>query len=270
MIELAKQLTDYLDQEIKINEECRKRWNAELKAATDLALLYEKLTVFTRVNDPLTLVLADLFLIAQSQLFGAVSLLLRRRRSDAELLTRRAIEAAAMTNRLFRHPDLLDIFARAHDDIKAKSNPQHWQPSREFKKHFATRLLFSEPEEFWETLRIDYDMLSVMAAHADLGATTTQVTVEQRRVLAFFETVDTDLDTSWYHQLAIYWALLRVFYNSLKDTGDKSMAAVLSAEILKWRDAAFELLKRRVPRMADQSKKNTMRCGAADILVVPF
>jgi len=135
--------------------------------------------MLTRVNDALTLVLADLFLIAQSQLFGAISLLLRRRRNDAELLTRRAIEASAMTNRLFRHPQLLEVFAFAHDALTGKSDHRHWRPSREFKRHFSTRLLFSEPEEFWNTLRIDYDMLSVMAAHAGLGATTTQVTVEE-------------------------------------------------------------------------------------------
>ena len=101
MIEMAKQLTDYLEQEKTINEECCNKWRPELKAASDLGLLYDRLTVLARVNDQLTLVLGDLFIIAQSQLFGAVSLLLRRRRSDAELLTRRAIEAAAMTNRLF-------------------------------------------------------------------------------------------------------------------------------------------------------------------------
>jgi hypothetical protein len=269
MIEVAKQLTDYLEQEIKINEECCKRWNAEMKAARDLALLYDRLTVLARLNDPLTITLGDLFLIAQSQLFGAISLLLRRRRSDAELLTRRAIEAAAMTNRLFRHPELLEVFACAHEGIQSKKDPAHWQPSGEFKKLFSTRLLFSEPEEFWKTLRIDYDMMSVMATHAGLGATATVVTVEDRRVLAFFETNDKDLDRAWYHQLAIYWALLRVFFASLKGTGDASMADVLAADIRKWRDAANLLLQRRVPWMADRSHGNTQP-GPADILVVPF
>ena len=270
MIEMAKRLTDYLDQEMRINEECCKRWNAELKAVTDLALLYDRLTVRIRVKDSLTLVLGDLFLIAQSQLFGAISLLLRRRRSDAELLTRRAIEAAAMSNRLFRHPNLLEIFVRAHDGIKAKDDLQQWQPSREFKKFFSTRLLFSEPEDFWKTLRIDYDMLSVMAAHAGLGATTTQVTVEQRRVLAFFETNDQDLDRSWYHQLAIYWSLLRVFFTALKDKGESAMADLLAKDILRWRDAANLLLQKRVPWIANRSKGSTMPPGPADILVVPF
>jgi len=112
-------------------------------------------------------------------------------------------------------------------------------------------------------------MLSVMAAHADLGATTTQVTVEERRVLMFFETDDRDLDRSWYRQLAIYWALLRVFFMSLKGTGDAQMASVISQEIIRWREAALLLLKRRVPWIAHPSNGRAA-AGPADILVVRF
>ena len=160
----------------------------------------------------------------------------------------------------------MEIFNRAHGGI----DPQRWQPSNELKKKFSTRLLFSEPQEFWKTLRIDYDMLSVMAAHAGLGATTVQFTVEERRVLAFFDSNDKDLFTSWYHQLAIYLALLRVFFASLKATADTTMADMLAADILRWRDAVNELLTRRVPWMVTGSEGNNRRPGPADILVVRF
>lgn len=269
MIEKPKHLSDYLEQEIQINEQCRERWGPELKAASDLALLYDRLTVMVRIKEPLILKMADLFLLAQSQLFGAISLLLRRRRSDAELLTRRAIEAAAMTNRLFRHPELLETFVRAHDGILARKDPRQWQPSKSFKKAFSTGALFSEPAEFWNTLRLDYDMLSVMAAHAGLGATTAQVTVEQQRRLSFFETDDKDLDRAWYHQLAIHWALLRVFFVSLKGTTDSSMANLLGTDILGWRDKANERLRTRFPWLAQRSQGNAAP-GPADILVVRF
>lgn len=66
MIEKPKRLSDYLEQEIQINEQCRQRWDPELKAASDLALLYDRLTVMVRVKEPLILKMADLFLIAQS------------------------------------------------------------------------------------------------------------------------------------------------------------------------------------------------------------
>ena len=55
MIEVAYQLSDYLEQEIKFDEECDERWNAEMKASRDLALLYDCLIVLARLNDPLSL-----------------------------------------------------------------------------------------------------------------------------------------------------------------------------------------------------------------------
>jgi hypothetical protein len=269
MIEIAKHLTDYLEQEKEFEEQSRQRWSEELKAAEELASLYGRLTAFIRAKDALTLTLADLFLIAQNQLYGAVSLLLRRRSADAELLTRRAIESAAITNRLFRHPDLLDIFARAHDGIEARSDPKQWQPSKEFKEAFATAKLFSEPEEFWRTLRLDYDMLSVMAAHAGLGATTTQHIVGQRRVLLHFEANDKDLDRVWYHQLALYFSMLRVFFASLRETGDAKMVDVFAQDILSWRHSVQALMKDRVPWLAVSAQSNAAP-GPAEILVVRF
>lgn len=151
----------------------------------------------------------------------------------------------------------------------ARNDLKQWQPSRNFKKSFSTTALFSEPEDFWKTLRLDYDMLSVMATHAGLGATTTQVAVEQQRVLVFFEADDKDLDRAWYHQLAIYWALLRVFFVSFKATTDSSMADLLSKDILNWRDKANERLQKRVSWLASRSQGNAAP-GPADILVVRF
>jgi hypothetical protein len=66
VIEKPKQLRDYLEQEIEIKQQSSQRWGPELKAASDLALLYDRLTILVRISDPLMFTLADLFLVAQS------------------------------------------------------------------------------------------------------------------------------------------------------------------------------------------------------------
>lgn len=88
-------------------------------------------------------------------------------------------------------------------------------------------------------------------------------------MLVFFETDDKHLDRSWYHHVAINWSLLRVFFISLKGTGDAHMASVISQDILRWRDKAFPLLQKRAPWMAQRSDGRTAP-GPADILVVPL
>lgn len=196
-------------------------------------------------------------------------MLLRRRSADAELLTRRAIESAAMTNRLFRRPTCwTSLLARTMELRQGAEYCKQWQPSKEFKEAFTTAKLFHEPEEFWRTLRLDYDMLSVMAAHAGLGATTTQHIVGQRRVLLYFKANDRDLDRVWYHQLALYFSILRVFFASLfRETGDAKMVDVFAQDILSWRHSVQALMKDRVPWLAVAAQSNAAP-GPAEILVV--
>lgn len=245
-IEEAKGLSFYLDQEAEIAEKSRDQWRPELNLFSELANLYSQLNTLSKIIDREANTPADLFLAVQSQMYGAVSQILRHRVVDAESATRRAIEAAATAYRLSRHPELLEIYANAFSKVEAEKST-NWEPSKEYKREFSTRKLFSEPAEFWGTLKTDYAMFSAMASHAGLGATAPHRTIQGKRVLHFFEGDDKNIYRCWYQQVAIYWAVLRVFLDILRRTAEPQLISIFEGEMRRWIERASTRLKERAP-----------------------
>src|SRR5262249_24321060 len=147
---------------------------------------------------------ADLFLVVKNQMFGVVSQLLRRRLSDAQALTRRAIEATAAAYRLWEHPELAEVLAAAYPDVKKTGDKKQWKPSKCYKEEFSTTKLFDPPGETWERLKTLYEVFSAMASHAGPGATTSHEFREKIRYAPFLAPKEEDIRRTWHTLLAAY------------------------------------------------------------------
>jgi hypothetical protein len=253
-IEEAKGLLSYLDQEDDIVSSSRSQWSPELDLFTELANLYAELNTITKITDLDAHIPADLFLLVQKQMFGAVSQLLRRRVGDVEYAARRVIEAAATAYRLSRHPELLEIYATAYSDTDGDEKSVSWNPSKEYKREFSTQNLFKEPAGFWTTLKVDYAMFSAMSTHAGLGATAAHVTAEGKRVLHFFDGDDKNMYRCWYHQAALYWSVLRVFLDIMRRTGQPQLISIFETQMRAWQKKACILLDQRAPWVGENVK----------------
>src|SRR5437899_730224 len=88
-------LTDYYEEEKRLDVDSKKRWNEEHQLFSDLSDLFEQLCLIVSIPKVIVQTCSDLFLATHCQMMGVVSLLLKRRLNDAQTLTRRAIEATA-------------------------------------------------------------------------------------------------------------------------------------------------------------------------------
>lgn len=255
MIEEVRDLLFFLEQEQQTLQNSRLQWEQELKLFADLAHLYIKLKTITKLSTKHRHLLAsvDLFLCAESSMYSAVSHLLRRRLGDAESVTRRAIEETATAYRLFKHPNLLEVYRDAYP-ISKDSSSSDWRPSEQYRQAFASGKLFSEPPEFWSELKIDYAMFSVMAVHAGLGTITKLVTTDTMRTMPLFEPDDKNIYRTWYHFCSIYSSLLKVFVHILRGAGNNDMIRLLEDEIVSWHNRASALLEKRAPWIAESTK----------------
>jgi hypothetical protein len=269
MIEQVKGLSVYLQEEHKIADATTAQWGQELELFSKLADSYIRLNTLAKIKDIESDIPVNLFLTVQSQMFGVVSQILRRRIADAEAGTRRAIEVTATAYRLTIHPELLEVYVNAYHD-KSGGVRDDWQPSEEYKYNFSIKKLFSEPEEFWKTLRIDYAMFSVMATHAGLGATASHLTLKDQRVLPFFESDDKNVYRCWYHQVAIYGEVLKVFLRVLRRTVDPPMIRIFEDEMIYWKNHAFAQLKKRAPWIEEtmKARETEKNSGSLSSLII--
>jgi hypothetical protein len=248
MIEEPGGLTKYLEQEGKAVQTSCSLYRQEFELFCQLAELYERLGVLAkmpRAEVSISASSSKLFLAVMSQMYGVVSLLLRRRVVDAEALSRRAIEATATAYRLWRKPELSEVFDTAYPNAGDDASPKRWRPSKEYKEKFNTGALFSEPGEVWIYLRAVYDSFSAGSSHA--GPLATAFLQERNGVveIQFIEADNSTVRLAWNYMLDVYWEMLRVFLQILRGSANAATISVLEQELKGWKGKAACVLRQR-------------------------
>jgi hypothetical protein len=209
----------------------------EFELFCELASLYDRLGKMCRMSSEEAARLASpakLFQVVMCQMFGVGSLLLRRRILDAEALSRRAIESTAIAHRLWKHPDLRDIYETAYPDHMREDHPKQWRPSFKYNDAFKLDKLFSEPEDIWTYLRSVHDAYSASATHAGPLATAFHIQRDGAVVLQFMEGDNRVVRLTWNQMLRLYGELLQVFLRIVKDSGDQAAIPVFRQDLLNW------------------------------------
>lgn len=242
----------YLNGERLAEEESRRQYQTELDLFRWLADLYDQLAAATKAGSREEIP-AHLFLVAQRQLYGVVSQLLRRRVPDAEVLTRKAIEAAGAAQLIWSDPSLGPVFADAYRDAGgvAPDDPKRFRPSPKYWKAFKTGKLFGHPGEEWKFIRVVYSVFSVVASHAGLGATINHALTEGAiRGNPF--SPDSEVQGAWYPLLKIYWVVWRVFFGILAQSAEPIISQELSLKAGVW----YERFK------AESQRSRTLTTGS--------
>ena len=109
-IEIETGLTGYLDKDAAVVETSRQEWEPEYNALSRLVDIFRRMSQLVVVKDKNLSLPSQLFLVVLNQSYGVASELLRRRTTDAQGLMRRAVEAAGVAHRLWKHPELTEVF----------------------------------------------------------------------------------------------------------------------------------------------------------------
>lgn len=251
-------LKDYLETERKAEEESREHWRPEFELFCELGDLYTRLGHAIEVSDSHTLLLADFYLVVESQLFGVVSQLLRRRLTDALALSRRAIEATAVAYRLWKEPKLVEIFFSAYPNVAKTGHKRQWKPSNKYRNEFSTSKLFGQAGKTWEHLKTSYELFSVLASHAGPGATLGHEMRDKQRYAPFLAVDDKVIRRTWYSVLTAYMEMWKVFLHILREKCAASTVDMLEKDFVAWRDRSGVIMSHRVPWM---SKKEAGEMG---------
>lgn len=245
-IEESGGLEKYLEAEVQAAQDSRRRWKPEFAQFCKLAELYERLIAICRVpNKEETITAAKLLLVVQCQMYGVVSLMLRRRVTDAEALTRRAIEATGTAFLISRKPGLLNIYFEAYPNAGKIGNPKQWHPSDEYRNKFSTSALFQWSGETWSQLKSLYGMLSALSSHAGPGSIISHETKGKMVELQFAEPDNKTVRLAWNYLIDAYWEMLKVFRDIFKDNGDEAMRKVLAADMVSWRKTTGQVATER-------------------------
>jgi len=248
-------VTKYLEQEGKAVQTSCSLYRQEFELFCQLADLYERIGVATKISKAEVPVLGSsskLFLVVMSQMYGVVSQLLRRRVMDAEVLSRRAIEATATAFRLWKKPELSKVFDNAYPNAGDDASPKQWRPSREYKEKFNTGTLFSEPGEVWIYLRSIYDSFSAVSSHAGPLAT---AFIQERNGAVEIQFIEADNSTvrlAWNYMLDAYSEMLRVFLQILRGSANPAAIVALEQELTEWKEKAVCVLKHRDEEVRQQ------------------
>ena len=89
--------------------------------------------------------------------------------SDADALTRRAIEATAIANKLWKHADLRDIYENAYPKPQKDGHRDQWKTHFNYNEAFKLDQLLNEPEPIWTHLRAVHDAASAASTHGAAG-----------------------------------------------------------------------------------------------------
>ncbi len=248
IIEEPGGLKKYLEQEGRAVQTSYSLYGQEFELFCQLAELYGRLGVLTKIPKaevPISASSSKLLLVVMSQMYGVVSQLLRRRVVDAEALSRRAIEATATAYRLWKHPELSEVFNRAYPNAEDDSDPNQWRPSREYVGKFKTSELFSEPEQVWIYLKSVYDMFSAVSSHAGPLATAFLQERDGAVEIQFIESDNRTALLAWNYMLDAYWEMLRVFLRITRDSVHPAAVPVYEQELSGWKKKTACVLKQR-------------------------
>ena len=255
-IEIEAGLTGYLDKDAAVVEASRKEWEPEYDALSRLVDIFRRVSQLVVVKDKNLSLPSQLFLVALNQSYGVASELLRRRTTDAQGLMRRAVEAAGVAHRLWKHPVLTQVFNEAYPEINDDNHPKQFRPSKKYRQEFSSSQMFSGDSSALQTLESFYELFSVGASHAGLGALACQRWKNGVLALSVRETNRVEIGRAWHNVNLAYWEVLRVFFAVLKSAIPDGMTAAVEADMKAWFEDYKKTLKGRTPWIPDVHKIN--------------
>lgn len=247
-IEEPRGLKKYLEKESHAVEVSHKLHGPEFELFCGLADLYERLGKLCRIKSQEADRLASptkLFQVVACQMYGVGSQLLRRRILDADALSRRAIEATAIANRLWKHPELCDVYENAYPNHHKEDHPKQWVPSFKYNEAFKLEKLFSEPEKVWGILRSVHDAVSAGSTHAGPLATAFHVEKDGTVLLQFIEPDHGIVRLTWNRMLDLYSEILMVFLCILQDSAEPAAITAFEQDVRIWRVKAATIAHQR-------------------------
>lgn len=240
-------LNDYLETERLAEKESLEHWKPEFDLFCELAELYTQLVHALTISDSKMLLSADFLLIVEGQMFGVISQLLRRRLTDGKALTRRAIEATATAYRLWKQPELIEIFLKAYPNAAKTEDRKQWQLSRRYREEFSTRKLFDQQGVTWERLKRWYEIFSAFASHASPGAIVGHESRVTQRYAPFLATDDKEIRRVWYNLLAAYMGMWKVFLRIFRAKSKEPSVDTLEKSFVALREHASRVMHERAP-----------------------
>ena len=260
MTDITKPISirDYLDFEEKEARDNRARWTHEFESFCALGDLYQLLASTIKITQKELDLPVRLFLAVESQMYGVVSQLLRRRTTDALTLTRRAIEATGVAYRIWTNPELAETFISAYPDVEKTGDPKQWRASQTYKEEFSSAKLFSQEGPVWERLKITYAVLSAMASHAGPGVLKDQEDRDLQRYMHFVNPDEEDCRRHWFWIMGFYYEMLRVFLRILQNQLAEAILSSLEKDLIAWREwnaAQFEKADKDAASLGSKDKR---------------
>jgi len=255
-IEIEAGLGGYLDKDAAVVETSCKESEPEYNALSRLLDIFRRMSQLVVVKDLNLSLPSQLFLVVLNQSYGVASELLRRRTTDAQGLMRRAVEAAGVAHRLWKHPELTQVFNEAYPNINDDNHPKQFRPSNKYRQEFSSSQMFSGDSAAVQTLGSFYALFSVGASHAGLGALTGQKWKDGVLALSVRETSRVEIGRAWHSVITAYWEILRVFFAVLKSAIPDGMTAAVEADMTQWLDDYKKTLKDRTSWIPDIHKMN--------------
>jgi hypothetical protein len=232
--EIETGLTGYLEKDAAVVEISRKEWEPEYTALSRLLDIFRRMSQLVVVKEINLNLPSQLFLVVLNQSYGVASELLRRRTTDAQALMRRAVEAAGVAHRLWKHPELTEVYNEAYPYINDANHPKQFRPSDRYRQEFSAIQLFSGDSSALQTLGSMYELFSARASHAGIGALTRQQWKDGILALSVRETNKVEIGRAWHSVNTAYWEILRVFFAILKSAIPDGMAAAVEADMKQW------------------------------------
>ena len=247
-IEEPRGLKKYLEEEEHAVEVSHRLHGPEFELLCELAELYERLGKLGKIKSQEANRLASptkLFQVVMCQMYGVGSQLLRRRILDADALTRRAIETTAIAYRLWKYPELCDIYENAYPNHEKADHPKQWEPSYKYNEAFKLKKLFSEPEPIWAHLRSVHDTLSAGSTHAGPLATAFHVERDGTVLLQFIEPDNGFVRVTWNYMLDLYSEVLMIFLRILEGSAEPAAITAFEQDLRGWRAHAATIARQR-------------------------
>lgn len=255
-IEIETGLAGYLEKDAAVVETSRKEWELEYTALSRLVDIFRRMAQLVVIKETNLSLPSQLFLVVLNQSYGVTSELLRRRATDAQALMRRAVEAAGVAHRLWKHPELTQVFNEAYPHINDDNHPKQFRPSNKYRQEFSSSQLFSGDSSVLHILGRFYELFSVGATHAGLGALAGQQWRDGVLALSVRETNRVAIGCAWYSVITAYWEILRVFFAVLKSAIPDGMTAAVEADMKQWLKDYKKTLKDHTPWIPDIHKIN--------------
>ncbi|HEU4685458.1 MAG TPA: hypothetical protein VFS39_13215 [Nitrospira sp.] len=246
-------LNDYLEVEDRAIGDSLVRYAIHYQLFGELATLYDALThgrVLTAADISLPF---RLFLLVQTEMVGVASQLLRRRITDAGVLTRRAIEATAAAHQLWKHPELGDSFEGAYPNALHYATIDSWKPAASYSEAFDTRVLLDDRTPPWPSLKLLYEFFAAISSPAGPWTTLPYEVIHGALKLRFIEQDRVTVRLAWESMLDTYSTLLEVYLTMLSPAFDVSQIAMLRVALFRWRSEVEALCRQPHETIDDRS-----------------